>query len=97
MTEDILKIICDEFNVTRLLIGMKASRRDPNHIVEAKQTAAYFLWRCTRLTTAQIASIVGYESRENVSMAKNKVKQVAEGNREYKRILEQLEGKILRD
>lgn len=97
MTEAILAIICQLYDVTRAEIAIKDDRRQQQRIVEAKQTAAYCLWRYTRYTGDQIANILGYYSGNNIVKARKAVKEIASANRSYREQLADIEKQILRD
>ncbi len=97
MTQAILEIICLHFGVKKVDLMTRSGLRESQKIVEAKQVAAHFLWRCTRLTGEQIANTLDYTSKTNVIKARRKVVEIAEGNHSFKADLQKLEKQILRD
>lgn len=72
------------------------SGRTVQQVVEAKQTAAYFLWRYTKLTRDQIANILGYHRPNNITMCRNKVLEIKSANRGYAADMTSMESKFLR-
>lgn len=97
MTEVILTVVCEHYQIKRLAIGEEVTGRSIQKVVEAKQTAAYFLWRYTRLTREQIANILGYHRPNNINMCKNKIKEIMSANKGFAADLGTMESKILRD
>lgn len=71
--------------------------RGVQKVIEAKQTAAYFLWRYTKLTREQIANILGYQRPNNITMCKNKVVEIKSANKGYASDIVMMESKFLRD
>lgn len=96
MTEEILNAVSDVMNVSRTELGIKTDGRDTLKLTEARQTAAFLLWKYTRLTTQQIATHLGYKKHSNVVMAKRRVIEIMGGNKEYKNTIESIEAKFLR-
>lgn len=96
MEQHILKVICNHYGLKMWQLTTKEGVRDTNELVLAKQTAAFFLWGYTRLTAAQIADLLDYQTHNNVTMAKKKVEEVAQGDKAYKDELIELTKLIIR-
>jgi chromosomal replication initiation ATPase DnaA len=92
----LIKIVCDHFGIKRWEIDSKSRRRDTQLIVKARQVAAYMLWSYTVLTGQQIAEMLGYEKRQNVRDALNKINEVASADMAFRAELEMIESKVKR-
>lgn len=92
----LIKIVCDHYGLKRWEIDSKSRRRDTQQIVKARQAAAYLLWSYTRLTGQQIADMLGYDKRQNVRDAVDKIIEISSGDMAFKAELEMMESQVKR-
>jgi len=97
MTEKIIGVVAKHFQVDRIEIGTRAKLRDRQQIVEAKQAAAYFLWRYTDLRANEIASLLAYRSKQALYEARMASKEVQSVNRSYREEIAEMEKQFLRN
>lgn len=74
----------------------KSRRRDTQKMVKARQAAAWLLWTYTRLTGQQIADMIGYDKRQNVNDAVNKINEIASADMAFRAELEMMESQVKR-
>lgn len=65
-------------------------------LLDAKQVAAYLLWRYTHIEGEKIAHMLGYRGKQNILYAKKKVSEIMEGDKAFKERVETLIQGILR-
>lgn len=97
MRERILQIICAHYSLTQEQIAKKDQRRQTTEVVNAKQVAAYFLWRFTMMKNIEIAEALGYKDKEIVPMSRKKVKEICKGDHAFKEQLDIIQNQIFRD
>jgi chromosomal replication initiation ATPase DnaA len=97
MTEHIMDTICKHYGITLEELSVKKVRRQLTKVVEAKQVAAYLLWKYTKLTRMEIATLLGYQFKQNINHSNRSIRKIADGNHAFKTELEGIEALVVRN